>query len=107
MAPVRCSMPTCAKASKGSQATMEVSAPSMETSTCWPCPVWSACIRADRVPMTANSGASMSPTGSPKRTGPSSGSPAVSMTPDSAWMMESIALPEPGPPWLPKPLMEV
>ncbi len=106
-APVRSGKPTDSRASNGSHATSEVRLPSIETSTCWPSPVRSACITAARVPITANSGATRSPIGRPNRTGASPGSPAVIMTPLSAWMIVSIALPSPGTPCAPKPLIEV
>ena len=47
------------------------------------------------MPTTAKTGAHRSATGTPTRTGGSAGAPEVIMRPLSAWMMLSIALPEP------------
>jgi hypothetical protein len=48
------------------------------------------------MPITANTGASMSAIGMPIRTGGVSGAPLVYIAPDSAWMITSIALPPSG-----------
>ena len=47
-----------------------------------------------------NTGASKSATGTPTRTGGSAGAPEVIMSPLNAWMMASIALPDPLLAWL-------
>lgn len=93
--PVRVGMPIDSNASNGSHATNDVSAPSIDTSTCCPWPPRCTSRRADSVPITANSGAERSPRGKPKRIGASSGLPAVSMRPLSACTIVSIALEPP------------
>ena len=73
--PVRCGMPHRSSKSNGSPATIDVRAPSIETSTCWPVPCALAAAAPPGCRCTPNSGATMSATGTPTRTGPSPGSP--------------------------------
>ena len=56
--------------------------------------------------MTPKSGEARSAIGKPTRTGGSAACPEVYITPLSAWMMVSIALPSSAPPVDPKPLIE-
>ena len=80
---------------EGSAATSDVSTPSIETSTCRPRPVTSRCRSAARMPTTREDRRERSANGTPTRTGGSSGAPDVIISPLSAWMMLSMALPEP------------
>ena len=58
------------------------------------------------MPTTPKTGATRSATGTPTRTGGSSGMPEVIIRPLNAWMMLSIALPVPGACVAPKPEIE-
>ena len=103
--PVRVGTPSAASASNCSVATIEVSAPTSETSTNWPRPVCSRWKRAASVPMTAKWGPIMSPNGIPLRTGGAPSSPETVISPLSAWKIVSMPF-RPGSA-APKPLIAV
>ena len=103
--PVRAGMPKRPSSSNGSDATSEVTAPSIETSTNWPSPVASRTRSAARIPISPNSGETRSANGMPILTGGSPSSPESIMIPESAWITVSYALSSPAGPSAPKPLI--
>ena len=102
--PVRAGIPTRSSSSKGSDATSDVTAPSIDTSTNCPSPVASRTRSADRIPITPKRGEMRSANGMPIFTGGSPSSPDSIMIPESAWITVSYALSSPGGPSAPKPL---